>query len=78
MHIASVLSGGIVFWEAKDMKTLALVVSLLGFLSAPFAVQASPFFKNPEKVGLELKSAGKIAFGPEGMLLLSDPRAASD
>lgn len=42
-----------------------------------FAKEASSWFESPEKSGLELKSAGKIAFGPDGILLISDPRSAS-
>lgn len=38
---------------------------------------AKSLLKNPVSGGLELKSAGKIAFGPDGLLLLSDPRSAS-
>ncbi|MCB1092680.1 MAG: hypothetical protein KDL87_14185 [Verrucomicrobiae bacterium] len=38
---------------------------------------AASYFKQPQKGGLELKAAGQIGFGPAGMLLVSDPRAAS-
>lgn len=38
---------------------------------------ASSYLKSPEKSGLVLKSAGKISFGPAGLLLVSDPSAAS-
>lgn len=54
--------------------TLALAPALF---AAETAKPASSFFKQPESGGLELKSAGKIAFGPSGMLLISDPRSAS-
>ncbi|MCB1236015.1 MAG: hypothetical protein KDM91_13175 [Verrucomicrobiae bacterium] len=38
---------------------------------------AKSYFKNPKSSGLALKSVGPIAFGPAGMLLVSDPRSAS-
>lgn len=61
------------------MKTHAIIpllsLALVTALSA--ADSASSYFKRPESANLELKSAGKIAFGPAGMLLISDPRSAS-
>ena len=57
---------------------LLLTVVLGGSLFAADAPKpASSYFKQPEAGGLELKSVGKIAFGPSGMLLVSDPRSAS-
>lgn len=38
---------------------------------------ASSFFKEPATGKVELASVGKIAFGPAGMLLVSDPRSTS-
>ena len=38
---------------------------------------AASYFKSPSSSGLELKSIGKIAFGPGGMLLISDPMTTS-
>ena len=60
--------------------TLSLFLALTGvgmLSSAEGAQTAAGYFKQPESDGLELKSAGKIAFGPAGMLLISDPRSAS-
>ncbi|NNE94134.1 MAG: hypothetical protein HKN23_21005 [Verrucomicrobiales bacterium] len=37
---------------------------------------ASDFLKKPVK-GLELKSVGRVSFGPKGLLLVSDPASAS-
>lgn len=52
---------------------LAALVSPL-----PAAEQAAEaYFKNPSKGGLEFSSSGKIAFGPSGILLVSDPRSAA-
>ncbi|MCB1062144.1 MAG: hypothetical protein KDN20_04385 [Verrucomicrobiae bacterium] len=65
------------------MKTLAITLGLAFAASALSASAAeggnpaSSYFKQPEKAGLELSSAGKMAFGPGGMLLLSDPKSAS-
>ncbi len=57
------------------LPLLALALSTAAPLSG--ADSASSYFKKPESSGLELKSVGKIAFGPAGMLLISDPRTAS-
>ncbi len=38
---------------------------------------AASYFKEPSSGGLELTSIGKIAFGPAGMLLVSDPKTTS-
>jgi hypothetical protein len=38
---------------------------------------AARFLKNPQKGGLEFKSIGRLSFGPDGLLLLSDPQDAS-
>lgn len=70
------------------MKTLAITLGLTLAVSvfstarvdaaaADDGKPASSYFKQPEKSGLTLNSAGKIAFGPGGMLLLSDPKSAS-
>jgi hypothetical protein len=56
--------------------TACLFASLLLSLSA-FADTASSHFKNAESGGLEFTSVGKISFGPDGMLLVSDPRSSS-
>lgn len=66
--------------ESTPARLAALFLAcLVGGLSLPnvFAEDAASHFGNPESGGLELKSAGKIAFGPDGMLLVSDPRSAS-
>ena len=62
------------------MKALLLILSVSGlamFGIAKETGQASSYLKSPEKSGLALKSAGKISFGPDGLFLVSDPRAAS-
>ncbi len=61
------------------MKRLASLLSLAALALSPAVADdsASSYFKKPESGGLELKSAGKIAFGPAGMLLVSDPRSSS-
>lgn len=38
---------------------------------------AASYFNEPSSGGLELTSIGKIAFGPAGMLLVSDPKTTS-
>ena len=59
-------------------KIASLLLILIAFAATNLvAKDAASWFKNPEKSDLELKSAGKIAFGPDGMLLISDPRSAS-
>ena len=60
-------------------KPLVTLLAITAFaLNASAAEEsAASYFKMPEAGGLELKSAGKIAFGPAGMLLVSDPRSAS-
>lgn len=60
-------------------KPLVTLLAITAFaINASVAEEsAASYFKKPESGGLELKSAGKIAFGPAGMLLVSDPRSAS-
>lgn len=41
------------------------------------ADSAARFFKNPQTGDPGLASIGRLAFGPDGLLLLSDPRSAS-
>lgn len=61
------------------MRTL--FYSLLFSLAVPFsfsrANDAESLLKGVVSEGLALKSAGKIAFGPDGLFLISDPRSAS-
>lgn len=61
------------------MKTVisCLTLTTLALSSLVAGESASSYFKRPEASGLELTSTGKIAFGPSGMLLISDPRSAS-
>jgi hypothetical protein len=59
------------------MKTIHILIGAVLFSSSAMAGEASSLFKNPESGGLELKSVGKISFGPDGMLLISDPKSAS-
>ena len=49
------------------------------FLSAADKPPASAarFLKNPQKGDLGFKSIGRLAFGPDGLLLLSDPQGAA-
>ena len=54
--------------------SLALVFSCSSLHAAD---SASRFFKNPQKGDPGLKSIGRIAFGPDGLLLVSDPRSVS-
>ena len=56
------------------IKSLVLVAALT--LGSGTLASASPL-KNAQTGGLELQSVGKIAFGPDGLLLISDPRSAS-
>ncbi|MEX2578270.1 MAG: hypothetical protein WD342_04365 [Verrucomicrobiales bacterium] len=57
-------------------SAIAFVASIL-LVGNAAGKDAASWFENPQSSGLELKSAGKIAFGPAGMLLISDPRSAS-
>ena len=60
------------------MKTLFITSCFIALVaSQAFAGPGSEHLKDARTEGLELKSAGKIAFGPEGLLLISDPRSAS-
>lgn len=61
------------------MKQILTVFSILSIALAVEAKEptASSFLKSPETSGLVLKSAGKISFGPGGLLLVSDPSSAS-
>lgn len=60
----------------KPLVTL-LAIAAFAINASAAEESAASYFKKPESGGLELKSAGKIAFGPAGMLLVSDPRSAS-
>ena len=56
------------------------IASSLALLGSPAGAKdpsASSYFKKARTGDLELKSAGRLAFGPAGMLLVSDPRSAS-
>lgn len=75
------------------MKKTLVSVSLLALLSAaavflgagPLASWAkeessdvaAKCLKNAQKGGLELRSVGRLGFGPGGLLLMSDPKSAS-
>lgn len=61
---------------------MKILLSTLTLLTIPLAQtmaaeSAATFFKGAVSGGVELKSIGKIAFGPAGMLLISDPVSAS-
>jgi len=53
------------------------LAALLHALPASASPEARSYLKDPQEGGLELRSAGKINFGPGGLLLVSDPRNAS-
>lgn len=72
-----VLSGEHDIAETAVMKSIFTFVLLLGAFSIASAGSASSLLKDAQTGGLELKSAGKIAFGPDGLLLVSDPRDAA-
>lgn len=56
---------------------LALSFALVFSASSIQAGDASRFFKDPQKGDPGLQSIGRLAFGPDGLLLVSDPRSAS-
>ncbi len=58
------------------MKRFFFMLLPLVSLAVPLSA-AETYFKNAAKGDLEFRSVGKIAFGPAGMLLVSDPRSAS-
>ncbi|MCF6313557.1 MAG: hypothetical protein L3J39_14015 [Verrucomicrobiales bacterium] len=60
-------------------RTLSILLLALTFsiTSLSAADSAARFLKNAQKGDLALKSIGRLAFGPDGLLLLSDPRSAS-
>ena len=58
------------------MKSLALIVLVLG-LSLPISNHAANWTAGMKEGKLELKSAGPIAFGPEGILLIADTKGAA-
>lgn len=61
------------------MKRILIIVSVLALAltSEAKVAAAATYLKSPETSGLVLKSAGKISFGPSGLLLVSDPSSAS-
>ena len=66
------------------MKTLRPIATALCALTlvahtalAAGKSAAEQFFKEAQKSGLALGSAGPLAFGPEGLLLVAEPRTAS-
>ncbi len=65
MKILPFLAGPIFFFVSLSMAPVTRAEEV-----------AERFFENTQKGSLELSSAGKIAFGPDGLLLISDPRAA--
>lgn len=56
--------------------SLLLCCTLLA-LAVAGDLRAESVFKNPATGKVELASVGKIAFGPAGLLLVSDPRSTS-
>ncbi len=62
------------------MKAFPLILTISAIAMMGVADEARPasfYLKSPQKSGLVLKSAGKISFGPAGLLLVSDPASAS-
>ena len=59
------------------MKPLILSLVVFLFASPAIAGPAAAHFQNAEESGLALQSAGKLSFGPDGLLLVSDPRSSS-
>lgn len=64
------------------MKRLSLAVVLCAALTSPALFAGSPtptdfFLKNPGRGAIALKSIGSISFGPQGLLLVAEPGAAS-
>ena len=59
--------------------TSVLAILLLCVFSFPAAHGQSKadLFKNPQTGDLSFSSLGRLAFGPDGLLLASDPRSAS-
>jgi hypothetical protein len=58
------------------MKSLAVIALSVG-LAFPSISQAANWTAGMKEGKLELKSAGPIAFGPEGILLIADTKAAT-
>src|SRR5215210_6641493 len=56
------------------MKSLALIALSVG-LALPSVNHAANWTAGMKEGKLELKSAGPIAFGPEGILLIADTKA---
>lgn len=59
------------------LSCLAVAGMASGGLVAAEAETAASFLKQPSEGQPEILSAGKIAFGPAGLLLVSDPKAAA-
>ncbi|MEW6305099.1 MAG: hypothetical protein AB1705_16615 [Verrucomicrobiota bacterium] len=65
------------------LGTTLAALTLLVFAHSPSATAAGKsgsardFFKNAQQGNPDLKSAGRISFGPHGLLLVADTRAAS-
>jgi hypothetical protein len=66
----------IVWLKGTIMKSIALISLALG-LAFPAANHAANWTAGMKEGKLELKSAGPIAFGPEGILLIADTKAAA-
>ena len=56
---------------------MGLSFALVFATSSLHAADAGRFFKNAQTGDPGLKSIGRLAFGPDGLLLVSDPRSAS-
>lgn len=71
---------------AHAMKTLRPIAAAIVILTMAFVAHSATaagksaserFFKDAQKSGLVLSSASSLAFGPEGLLLVAEPRTAA-
>ena len=64
----------------KTLRPLAVALAMVLVVNAAFAAGKSAserFFKEAQKSGLVLGSASSLAFGPDGLLLVAEPRTGS-
>src|SRR3954471_21488651 len=66
----------IIVQKGKYMKSLTLIAVAFG-LALPCSSHAAHWTAGMKEGKLELKSAGPIAFGPEGILFIADTKAAA-
>lgn len=65
--------------KPRHLPRLAATLLLTGFCATASAANsaAAKHFKNPQTSGLKLSSIGALNFGPDGLLLIAEPRAAA-